>query len=229
MKNEQLEVLSYRETLQFLEVYFNGVMTEGLLQPLIKMRNEQDSVGRLSHSLFKKIMDIQSPQEAIDYINPCFPKSVSRILKYGFDSSTLDIVIQQLINILKDTYIENIERGLSTFEFKEINTDSICLGCAHEELEKIFKRSEIESASMVYLQQEGDFFTQKYVSIKPVCISEATVPGVCMKLEQVLKNSSDSQLSLLGEEKKVTVNQVNEKSYFLNIGERNITVIFDYM
>lgn len=226
MQNEQLETLSHSETLSFLEIYLDGIMTEGLLLPLLKMSKEKNSISPLSGSFFSNMMSVMSPQNAIDHLNPGFPDGISEVLKYGFESSKLDYVIIELIDILKESEIKTIEQRLKNFDFKEINKDSICLGCAYEELEKIIRRSNTEGAPVVFLQQEDDFFTQKYVSIKPVIISEPAVFGVCTKIEFLLKDAYETEKTINLQSSKIHVSSSSEGSYRIEFDSSGISLNF---
>jgi hypothetical protein len=175
----QLQPLKSYE--KFIQLYFNGVMKEGLLKPLSSLSANTDFSGQIANSWYELQLQGQSPQMALANPKVALPHPLKRALTVGFEKSVLDLVLQDIIQAFKETPVayDLEERILRIAEkYHSINTSSICIGCECAEISKILMRAHTENADEVVLQQEGDFLLQSYIGIKLVQVREASIPAV---------------------------------------------------
>ncbi|KYG66723.1 hypothetical protein AZI86_06675 [Bdellovibrio bacteriovorus] len=186
---------SFHKYLEFLEFYLQGILSEGLLIPLRNFSARRlDDVGTDAALFFQFQMDGRSPQDALKDLKIKMPQALKEALVLGFEKSTLDLVLADTIQILKSKNSEEeTESALSEIlkKYKKIDTTLICIGCAKEEISKIFARAEAEGVKEVIIQQKGEFIVQKYLGPKLVTVIEASIPGVYESLKEALKNRKD--------------------------------------
>ena len=185
----------FHRYLEFLEFYLQGILTEGLLIPLRNFSARRlDDVGTDAALFYQLQIDGRSPQDALKDLRIKMPLILKEVLVLGFEKSALDLVLTDTIQVLKSKKPdEEIETSLSEIlqKYKKVDTTLICVGCANEEISKIFARAEAEGVNEVIVQQKGEFIVQKYLGPKLVTVIEASIPGVYESLKEALKNRKD--------------------------------------
>jgi hypothetical protein len=223
--------LNHHDCQEFLAAYFEGIMDDGLLQPLEDFSKTNTGLaGLAAQSWYDLQLAGNTPQAALSKIKPILPASVVKLVSLGFEKSVLDTVLKDILYIYRDT--TNIELVETAFEklagkYAKINTDVVCAECWNDELSKIIFRSRIESANRVVLQQEGeDFLHQKYIGPKLVHITEASVSAVFKTLERTLAEYSTSGQGLKIEDGTYSVEKRGTSEYLLKSKDDELSVVF---
>lgn len=181
--------------LEFLEFYLQGILTEGLLLPLRNFSARRvDDAGTDAALFYQFQLEGRSPQEALKDLRIKMPQAIKDAIILGFEKSSLDLVLADVIQVLKIQKSESeVEKALAEIQkkYKKIDTTLICVGCANEESLKIFARAQAEGVHEVIVQQKGDFIIQKYLGPKLVTVVEAAIPGVYESLKEALKDRKE--------------------------------------
>lgn len=219
--------LNLQECTELLKLYLKGIMTTGLLQPLAEISKKSSGrVGMAAKSWYDLQVQGSSPQKALSDLRPAFPIRISQLLTLGFEKSALDIAIQDILAVIRDSSDIEINEKLDTLKskFLKFNVDVICSDCWNDELSKIITRARIEGAKEIILEQEGDFFHQKYVAVKLVRISEAAIPEVRQSLKNILSVSASKEISVGQSTFKISKEHDNE--YLLENSQTNFHIRF---
>jgi len=229
--NDLTSPLSHDECQEFLAAYFEGIMDEGLLQPLEDFsKTNSGRAGIAALSWYDLQIAGETPQGSLLKLKPLLPASVAKLMAMGFEKSVLDTVLKDILYIYRDSsnkeFVDNAFEKLIV-KYSKVNTDVVCAECWSDELSKIILRSRIESANRVILQQEGeDFLHQKYVGPKLVHIIEASVSVVYKTLEKTLLDYSTSGQSLRIEDVSYTVEKKGTSEYCIKSMDDSLNIYF---
>jgi hypothetical protein len=229
--NDVTSPLSHNECQEFLAAYFEGIMDEGLLQPLVDFsKSNAGRAGIAALSWYDLQVAGQTPQGALPKITPLLPASIAKLVAVGFEKSVLDTVLKDILYAYRDnTSNESVEIAIEKLfgKYSKVNSDVVCAECWNDELSKIIFRSRIESANRVILQQEGeDFLHQKYIGPKLVHVIEASVSAVYKTLEKTLLDHSASGQNLNIEEIAYAVEKKGPSEYLIKSQIDDLNIIF---
>lgn len=220
-------MLNQFECREFLKAFYDGIMVQGLLQPLAEIaKNNQGRAGLTAQSWYDLQLAGETPQASVFKVIPAFPSHVEQLLALGFETSSLDLVIADLLeansrNASDSHYASLIEK------YQKFDMQKICADCWDGEISKILMRAKIEGATKVVLEQEGEsFLHQKYVGAKLVRVSEASISAVAKTIEYTLQERAKSKADLKLQGGSYLVNQIDSDTYMLLGSDQNLELSF---
>lgn len=220
-----MQTLTYEQTLEFLKHYLEGLLQLGSIEPLRKMA-ETDStpVGLAAKSFYEYQISGIPPDSAVVMVQPAFPYRVSLLVALGFQQSNIDLVMTDLIKVLengpREQQIEALLVGLIE-KYSHLKTDEICFSCASQEINKINKRSELESAQLVIVDYGEGCLRQRFVGAKLVEFRTAAIPAVYSTLKQTFE-----KLSMGDKTSDISVNSIGTNTFKVKSECRSYTVEF---
>ena len=84
----------------FVQFYLDGILNTGLLKPLVQYSLEGGGASSASKVWYQMQIEGQSPQAALKSFNG-FPESLSKLLVLGFEKSSLDLVLSDILKAYK--------------------------------------------------------------------------------------------------------------------------------
>lgn len=220
-------MLSQFECREFLKAFYDGIMVQGLLQPLAEIaKNNPGRAGLAAQSWYDLQLAGETPQASVFKVIPAFPSHVEQLLALGFETSSLDLVIADLLDAnsrnASDTHYSSLIEKYQKFDMQKI-----CADCWHNEISKILMRAKIEGATKVVLEQEGEsFLHQKFVGPKLVKITEASISAVIKTIEYTLQERATTKVNLKLQDGVYLVNQINSETYMLLGAHQNLEIYF---
>jgi hypothetical protein len=220
-------MLSQAECRVFLKAYHDGIMAKGLLQPLAEFaKTNQSRAALTAQSWYELQLAGETPQASVFKVIPAFPAPVEQLLALGFETSSLDLAIADLLEAINKNATD-LQYSALIEKYRKFDMQKICADCWHSEISKILMRAKIEGATKVVLEQEGEsFLHQKYVGSKLVKISEASIPAVARTIEYTLQERAKSKSDLKLQDGKYLVNQIDSDTYMLLGAHQNLEISF---
>lgn len=191
-----MDTLTQSETHEFLKLYYSGIISEGLLTPLLKMSEAtRRPIAAAAKSFYKLQVSGVLPQTAVHMMSPRLPQSVALLISLGFENSNLDFVLADLIDITASQISQNPESYSALHEkHSTLTNDEICTRCARGEIDKLFRRATAEKAQLVWLEHRDGFLRQKFASVKFVEIIEPAIPAVFDSIQKLFAELAQSDI-----------------------------------
>lgn len=223
--------LSHADSAPLLQRLYTGVLTTGLLQPLITFANSiRNLAGIAARTWHDAMVGGKTPEEAMRKMEPALPAKVEELLTIGMRNGTLDYVLADVLDVYAtivpdDARDEAFKALLARYKAAKTTT-VVCAGCVARELDKIWRRAATEAAPSVVVQQDGDrFMIQTYSSVKAVRISEPSGSYVFNALKATLASAAANGKPLPIDHSELTCRGANGQ-FALSAGNRRLEVTF---
>ena len=225
---------------RFFAHYLDGLLNIGMLEPLQTYQAASEQVeARVEagvRSWHQALAEGRSFLESVLAMTPRFPACVEELLILGEQRSCLDAVVGDLDGLCaciadEELLLDAAARLLDGYRNRS-HAGAICEGCCARDLLKILHRGELEAASEVLLEQEGElFFHQRYLGVKPVRISEPCHSLVFTTLQRALTEAAPTGIlqlpAVLGaEDQPAAVEQIGTTRFRVAYGPRSLVLTF---
>ena len=219
-------MLNPAECREFLIAYYDGVMAQGLLQPLFEIAKKPGKVGQAALSWYELQLAGETPQASVLKIIPSFPTPVESLLALGFETSMLDKAILDIIAALKRSATE-AQFDEIIQKYKDMDVQVICADCGEYEISKILGRARLERAVKVLLEQDSEgFLHQKFIGPKLVQVTEASIPIVMTTIEKTLQDCAQTKSDFKTGEESYKVNHIDGHNYMILGSSQNLEIRF---
>lgn len=221
-----MKQLTYSEACQFLEVYWRGILQDGLFASLKELGQSQNKTIKESAQTFlhHQVAGF-SPQVSVSLMTPRFPRKIELLITMGFEQSNIDFILGDVVEILKANPESEVESRLEALiaKYSPLKTESICLECCQNEIKKIFARATAEKAEQVYLSYENSFIVQRYLATKLVIVQELAAEFVYT----MLKKSINGNDRALGKALQLDISSRSDGTFFVSQNGRTLQIGFD--
>ncbi|MFN8670856.1 MAG: hypothetical protein U0457_02085 [Candidatus Sericytochromatia bacterium] len=226
-----MNFLTIDECNTFIFFFYSKIEKEGLIDILSSYQNNNKNISLAIKSFYDNLVQGLSIKNSIEKMIIKFPPSIETILIKGFENSILDYALKDIkaileLNLLEELKLEKLSRLVDKYN-DNIDSEIICEGCFITELEKIFKRIEIEKAfKVIFEQDKEDFLIQKYLGIKMIKYIEPTHSKTYKTILKKLNLLSNKKENLVLLNKYFFVTKENNNNFL--IFNDNYQVIFSF-
>ncbi len=237
MKKAEHMILQPRQLVEFLPFFYQGILNEGLIQPIQAFKTSDPCLRESLDELSKYLIQGMTWVEALETLPIRFPEVLEKLLGSASDRGLLDHVLADICSC----YQQHPDDDLALYEALSLLWSAfealpqgrlICIGCVLRELQKILQRAQLEQAHQVYLSQDGDrYFHQKYVAAKLVHIQEAGHAMTYRTLYgQLLHAATDHEpwdiIDMRGVQQRYTVNLLEPNHFLVHHQNQALELIF---
>lgn len=222
-----MENLNRAETTEFLEIFLKGLLEVGLLEPLQRLQqSEMPRIKSAAHSLHAALVAGVTPQVAIGLMAPRFHPTVESLIISVFEQSNIDFILRDIVSAhrsfedngqLDKAFEDLLER------YSPLKTEAICIECWSNEIQKFFKRANVEQSAQVILSWENGYLVQKFIAAKLVTITEPAIPAVYLTLK---KTVSDFAKQGVQNSLNIDVTNISKNQYQMTSKSQTLIVSF---
>jgi hypothetical protein len=237
MKKAEHGILQPTQLAEFLPFFYQGILTEGLIQPIQAFKTSDYCLRESLDALAKHLIQGVPWVEALEALSIRFPEVLEKLLGSASVRGLLDHVLADICSCYEEYPDDDLAlyEALSLLwsEFEVLPQGRlICLGCVLRELQKILQRAQLEQAHQVYLSQDGDrYFHQKYVAAKLIHIQEASHAMTYRTLYgQLLHAAADHEpwdiIDMRGVQQRYTVKVLEPNHFLVHHQNQSLELIF---
>jgi hypothetical protein len=219
-----MAAISTADCLPLMRAMRRGVGDGGMLKALMAVGSRGDSPT--AQSIANHLVAGKSYRQSFQQAWPRLPQNIVWLLCRGAEESMLDVVLDQIIRILKKRSTSwKVSEELAALRRRLENrpaTSCICDGCFEREFARLLKRVETEMAEEVILGQKGEsFLRQTFISNRPVQVIEPSHSKTIRTFRDKLTSAASRNAGLMG----FRVQRTGDSSFSLNRGHKRVLTI----
>ncbi|MCB9934592.1 MAG: hypothetical protein H6840_02785 [Planctomycetes bacterium] len=201
MSEPQAHDFPREETTEFLEAFLDGILHEGLTQPLERWFNSrQGACADAARAWHAALARGETPETSLAALQPPFPAPVGELLLEGCKTGELDYVVEDMLAALKlGGGRIALESLLAYYRARRPGT-SVCVGCIEREIERLLRRAAAEDAHEVSLRWDpAGYMEQRYFGPYVVTVRQPSRQSVVEAIRTRLQGGGTVAPGILAE------------------------------
>ena len=194
MTNTQAEDTFPRQELaEFLRVFLNGILKEGLTQPLERwFMAHSGPIAHAARAWHAALVAGDTPESSLAALDLPFPAPVGELMLEAAKTGELDYVVEDMLAALRISGGRVALNSLLADYRNRAPGTTICVGCVRREIDRLLRRATAEDANEVIVSWDpAGYMQQRYMGPYVVTVRQPSRESLVKVIRQLLEQGGE--------------------------------------